>query len=371
MNLANVLPQDTLGDEITGGYVLKLDRPESTDVEGIDYWISPYRANTALRQKQYFLFQDPEGGELHKKQFDYIKKYITDFEDAVNSSDYRNLESGYYPYIDIQSFVDYYILTELARNLDGYRISTFLYKNKDSKGGKLTMGPLWGYDIALGNANFFSAGNPEGWVIDGMGDGDWYAMPFWWQKFRLDPYFNHLLKQRWNFLKTVSINTDYINQFIDACAYEMREAQVRNFERWNILNIYVWPNNYISGTYSNELSITKKWIQDRINWMDTQIQAIPDFTGNENIVSDAVSFSASPNPFTDVVNFKYHLSARRKVEIIIHDVLGRKVQHHSSISDPGMQIIPIVISSTESNIFTYQVLVDGKPAGAGKLVRKN
>lgn len=371
LNLADVLPRDTIGDEITGGYVLKLDRPETTDVEGIDYWISPFRANTRLRQKQYFLFQDPEGGKLHKKQFDYIKKYITDFERAVYSVDYRNLEAGYYPYIDIESFVDYYILTELARDLDGYRISTFLYKDKDSKGGKLKMGPLWDYDIALGNANFFSAGDPVGWVIDGMGDGDGYAMPFWWQKFRLDPYFNHLLKQRWNFLKTVSINTDYINQFIDKSANEMREAQVRNFQKWDILNIYVWPNNYISGTYSNELSIMKKWIKDRINWMDSQIQAIPDFTSERDIMNDAISLSASPNPFDEVVNFKFHLSVRGKVEIIIHDVLGRKVIHHSEMVDPGIQITPITISNTESNVFIYQVLLDGMPADTGKLVRKN
>lgn len=371
LNLATLLPQDTIGDEVTGGYVLKLDRPESTDREGIDYWISPYRANTRLQQRQYFLFQDPEGEELHKKQFEYIKKYITDFENALFSNDYKNFSAGYYPYIDIQSFVDYYIMTELARNLDGYRISTFMYKDKDSKGGKLTMGPLWDYDICLGNANFFSAGSPIGWVIDGMGDGDGYAMPFWWQKFRMDPYFNHLLKQRWNFLKTISINTTYINQFIDARAYELREAQVRNFQKWDILNIYVWPNNYISGTYSNEIKILKNWIRDRINWMDSQIQAIPDYTDNENIMSEAISFSASPNPFVDVVNFKYHLSDKGNVEIVIHDMLGREVLRHNEISEPGMQVTPIRIDNSESNIFTYQVLLDGKHVKAGKLIRGN
>lgn len=57
-----------------------------------------------------------------------------------------------------------------------------------------------------------------------MGDADAYAMPFWWQKLRLDPYFNSLLKRRWNVVKNDFINTNYINNLIDSCAYELREC---------------------------------------------------------------------------------------------------------------------------------------------------
>jgi len=370
-NLATLNPQDTIGDELTGGYILKLDRPEATDVDGKDYWISPYRAATTLQQKEYFLFVDPDGENIVQQQRDYIRKYITDFEDAMYSDNYKDRSAGYYPYVDLQSFADYYILTELARNLDGYRISTFLHKDKDSKGGKLTMGPFWDYDICLGNANFFSAGNTAGWVIDGMGNGDAYAMPFWWQKFRLDPYFNSILKQRWNALKTNYINTTYLNSFIDSCAYELRDAQVRNFTKWNILSTYVWPNNYVGGSYANEITYLKNWLRDRILWMNSQIQPIVDITDvqeKNDMVMDLVTY---PNPFTDKVNFKFYLANGGRFEIIISDMLGRQVLHYNLTAGPGINTIPINIDkSNPSNVYVYQVLVDGKYRMTGKLVRQ-
>lgn len=372
LNLADLNPVDTIGDELTGGYILKLDRPETTDVDGINYWVSPYRAATTLQQKEYFLFVDPEGENIVQQQRDYIRKYITDFEDAMYSDNYNDRAAGYYPYVDLQSFADYYILTELARNLDGYRISTFLHKDKDSKGGKITMGPFWDYDICLGNANFFSAGNTAGWVIDGMGNGDGYAMPFWWQKLRLDPYFNSVLKQRWNVLKNKSINTDYIYKVIDSCAYDLRDAQARNFTKWNILSTYVWPNNYVSGSYANEITYLKTWLSDRMLWMDTQIQAIAEIPQGLHTTNDMImDLVTYPNPFADKVNFKYYIAQGGKFEIIINDMLGRQVLHYNETVEPGIYTIPLTISKTNpSNVYVYQIFVDGKYRMAGKLVRQ-
>ncbi|MFT3751438.1 MAG: CotH kinase family protein [Paludibacter sp.] len=371
LNLAKLKATDLAGDSLTGGYILKLDRPESTDVDGINYWVSPYRAPTTLQQKEYFLFVDPDGQTIQKEQRDYIRNYITNFENALYSDSYKDRAAGYYPYVDLQSFVDYYIITELSRNLDGYRISTFIHKDKDSKGGKITMGPFWDYDICFGNANFFSAGNTTGWVVDGMGNGDAYAMPFWWQKFRLDPYFNSILKQRWNTLKTSYINTTHINNFIDSCANVMYDAEIRNFQKWNILSTYVWPNNYVGGSYANELTYLKNWLRDRITWMDSQIQPIVDITDvqeKNDLVMDLVTY---PNPFTERVNFKYYLANAGKLEIIINDMLGRQILHYSETTEPGMHTIPVTLDkSCTTNVYIYQIFVDGKYRMAGKLIRQ-
>ena len=372
LNIADLNAADTIGDQVTGGYILKLDRPESTDVEGINYWISPYRANTGLQQKEYFIFHDPDGEDLVKKQRDHIRTYITNFENAMYSDSYKDRAAGYYPYVDLQSFVDYYIITELSRNLDGYRISTFIHKDKDSKGGKMTMGPFWDYDICFGNANFFSAGNTAGWIIDGMGDGDAYAMPFWWQKFRLDPYFNSVLKRRWNELKTNYINTTYLNHVIDSCAYDLRDAQARNFATWNILNTYVWPNNYIGGTYTNELNYLKTWLNARINWMDSQIQAITDIIQGIDEQPDLLlDLATYPNPFIDEVNFKFYLAESGKVDIAIYDLLGQQITVHHETVDPGIHNIPLNVDKTASSgVYLYKLMIDGKTRRTGKLVRQ-
>jgi len=372
LNLAKLSVTDTIGDGLTGGYILKLDRPETTDVNEKDYWISPYKAPTAYQQKEYFLHVDPDGSEIKPVQHTYIKNYITNFENALYSTSYTDRINGYYSYVDINSFVDYYIITELSRNLDGYRISTFMYKDKDSKGGKLTMGPFWDYDISFGNANFFSAGNTSGWVVDGMGNADSYAMPFWWQKLRLDPIFNSLLKRRWNVLKTDFINTTCLNNLIDSCANDLRIAQKRNFQTWNILNTYVWPNNYVGGTYENELTYLKNWLRDRITWMDGQIQPIVDvIQAVPELKTISVEVQAYPNPFIEDVNFKCWLPLGAEVEIVIFDILGKQVLSHKEHLSDGISIIPLKINSTAypAGVFMYQLKCDGKIQSSGKLVR--
>jgi len=372
LNLAKLTPTDTIDDALTGGYILKLDRPETTDVNEKDYWISPYRAPTSLQQKEYFLHVDPVGSDLLPVQHEYIKNYITNFENALYSNNYTNPSIGYYSWIDMNSFVDYYILTELSRNLDGYRISTFMYKDKDSKGGKLTMGPFWDYNICFGNANFFSAGNTSGWVVDGMGNADGYAMPFWWQKFRLDPVFNSYLKRRWNMHKDSFINSTYLNHLIDSCAYDLSSAQKRNFQTWNVLNTYVWPNNYVGGTYNNELNYLKNWLRDRIVWMDGQIQPLVDlFAALSKTEVTVVEVRTYPNPFIDEVNFKCLLPSGGNLEILIYDVLGKQVLQHKETLGEGIHTIPLTINASKypAGVFMYQIKLDGKTQQSGKLVR--
>jgi hypothetical protein len=371
LNLATLKETDVFGDQLTGGYILQIDRPDNDDVEGKDYWISPYRARTKLQQKVHFLFMDPKGSVINDFQRYYIQDYITAFEDAMNSENYKDRVTGYYPFIDLNSFVDYYIISELSRNLDGYRISTFLHKDKDSRGGKITMGPFWDYNICFGNANFFSAGNTQGWIIDGMGDGDAYAMPFWWEKFRLDPFFNSHIKKRWNYWIENYINETYLNKFIDSCALELYDAQKRNFKTWNVLGTYVWPNNYVGGTYQNELNYLKTWLRDRIKWMDSQIQPIVDVTlgkfDPEFRILDMVTY---PNPFTENVNFKFYLHRAEEVTIKISDILGREITTYKSNLGEGVHQIPINITSSEESgkVFVYRLYTGNELRTTGKLV---
>lgn len=371
LNLATLKETDVFGDQLTGGYVLQIDRPESNDIEGKDYWISPYRARTKLQQKVYFLYMDPKGTVINDFQRIYIQDYITAFEDAMNSENYKDRITGYYPFIDLNSFVDYYIISELSRNLDGYRISTFLHKDKDSRGGKITMGPFWDYNICFGNANFFSAGNTQGWIIDGMGDADAYAMPFWWEKFRLDPFFNSHIKKRWNYWIENTINETYLNKLIDSCALELYDAQKRNFKTWNVLGTYIWPNNYIGGTYQNELNYLKTWLRDRIKWMDSQIQPIVDITMGkfdpEFRILDMITY---PNPFIESVNFKFYLHRDEEVTIKISDILGREITAYKSYLGEGVHEIPIKLKSSDESgkVFVYRFYTGTELRTTGKLV---
>jgi len=232
------------------------------------------------------------------------------------------------------------------------------------------MGPYWDYDISFGNANFFSAGNPVGWVVDGMNGGDGYAMPFWWDKFRLDPYFNSELKKSWNRWTANYLNASYLGQFIDSCATVLYDAQKRNFQTWNILNTYVWPNNYVGGTYANEINYLKTWLNDRITWMDSQIQALVELPSHVPAATLPMDLITTPNPFTSEVTFRYNLGTPGQVRIGIYDLMGRLVYSHETAAKAGIQEHRVRADELggKASVYLYKVSVNGAVRKTGKLI---
>ena len=86
-----------------------------------------------------------------------------------------------------------------------------------------------------------------------------------------DTTYQNKLKCRWEYLRERSFHQDSIFNFIDSMSLYLNDAQQRNFQRWNILGTYVWPNYYIGNTYQDELTFFKTWISDRLIWIDSNI----------------------------------------------------------------------------------------------------
>ena len=154
---------DTLDNQLTGGYIVKVDK---TSGGGEIAWTSPYLSQAPGNNSINFQLHDPEIDSIHPLQKAYIQDFITDWEIALKISSFTNPSIGYKAYIDVTSFIDYFLLTELSKNVDGYRISSFLYKQRLSEGGKLVAGPLWDYNIAWGNANYCQGDLTTGWEIN-------------------------------------------------------------------------------------------------------------------------------------------------------------------------------------------------------------
>ena len=90
---------------------------------------------------------------------------MASFEDAVFSPSYSNTSGiRYTEYIDINSFTDFLLINELSKNSDGYKLSSYLYKDKDSKGGKLVAGPIWDFDQTYGVSEVCSNYDYTGWT---------------------------------------------------------------------------------------------------------------------------------------------------------------------------------------------------------------
>ena len=179
VNITNIKKTDVLGDALTGGYIFKIDKTEGSASRS---WTSPYKSTNG--QPILVQIDRPKPEDLAEEQFQYAKQFVTDFENNLQTTQYQDSTAGYRKYINDDSFVDYLLLTEVCKNVDGYRLSSFFYKDRDSKGGKLIMGPIWDYNLTYGNANYCN-GNPyQGWAYEfnRICPGDGYQIPFWWNR---------------------------------------------------------------------------------------------------------------------------------------------------------------------------------------------
>ena len=153
VDIAKLDFDDLAGDSLTGGYIIKVDKYTGTG--GTD-WLSDFPDIGG--NHLYIQYHYPEASVMLPQQLDYIEHFMDSFEYALAGPNFTDTLIGYSKYIDVNSFIDLYIINELSKNIDGYRLSTYMYKDRDSNDGKLIMGPFWDYNLAFGNADYCNGG---------------------------------------------------------------------------------------------------------------------------------------------------------------------------------------------------------------------
>jgi hypothetical protein len=298
VNIDQLNYSDTLDNHLTGGYIIKVDKTTSG---GVIAWTSPYTAQTPSTGPMYYQMHDPELDTLHPDQFNYIKSYVDNWETALKSVNFANPQIGFRAFSDEQSFIDFFIVNELSKNVDGYRISTFLHKKRLSEGGKIHAGPLWDFNLGWGNANYCQGGQTSGWEIDfnSVCPGNGANMnPFWLNRMIQDPVFANNLKCRWVDLRTSILSDEKLTNYIDSLGSILAVPADRNYNRWPILGVYVWPNNYVGNTFQEELTYMKNWVLARTAWMDANMFGT---CANLSIESAITELKIIPNPTQDIV----------------------------------------------------------------------
>jgi len=262
---------DISGDALTGGYILKIDRIDSGDKYFNSVFPSVYPQVPSKLSPISYIHVYPTAANILPVQQEYIKNYITKFETSLSKPTYNDPFFGYYDYVDFDALVDYVLVSEFVKSIDAYRLSSFLYKNRDSLGGKLVFGPLWDYDISFGLADY-----GEGWLSSGWEanvtpyEGIW-SNPFWIKKIFNDAVFVNKLAKRWNELNQTVFNLTELLSYMDQAILETKEARDRNFVRWDIIGKYQWPEYFVGQTYEEEVAYLKKWIIQRFIWIDTNL----------------------------------------------------------------------------------------------------
>ena len=231
-----------VGDD---GYLLEIDA--KADAEDITFKVAHigYPIN----------IKDPDV-EIKSEAYNYVVQYLHKADSTLFCENFKDETNGYTKFLDINSFIDWYLINEIAKNNDACFYSS-CYMNL-SKDGKLKMGPLWDYDIAFGNVNYNGCDNPEGW---------WIKKVAWYKRLFEDPNFVNKVKERFEYFYD---KREDIYDEINANAIYLRYAVIENNCKWNTLYTYTWPNNTIWGSYENEVQSMKIWLEKRFQWLNEE-----------------------------------------------------------------------------------------------------
>lgn len=249
VNITSMTETDIAGDALTGGYLMEID-------ERLDgaFW---FRTN----QNVPIVIQEPDPAQ--PEQYDYIKNYVLQAEDALFSPGFADPALGWPAYFDPDTLVNWYLVNELTASQDSaFYSSCWLYK--DRLNPLLSMGPVWDFDISMGNVNYSDSVDPTLW---------WTRGGVWLARFFQDENFAARVAARWNQVKGAQIDT--MLAYVDQTAAGLEAAQQNNYQRWPTLGIRVWPNSQAAGSYAGEVEFMKSWLAQRIAWMDAQFNPAP------------------------------------------------------------------------------------------------
>lgn len=354
VNISKLKPSDNYGDKLTGGYLLQIDRDDD-EIEN-DGWQSNYP------DWKFFVYQDPDYDEITPKQQAYIQNFINVFESLM----YNPLYTGYYPYyVNVESWIDYFLVTEIGKHIDAYKLSFFMYKKRDSNGGKLHFGPLWDFNLGFGNFDFTCSPEPEGWAYKFRETcDDWH--PFWVTKLTDLPQVSHQINCRWFELRDGPLHTDTLLQFINDKAELLADAQERNFERWDILEDYVWPNNFVGETYEAEIGYLKTWLTERLNWMDENMLGDCNlYTDSSSELLSSTDVKVFPNPANEIIFLELPAPPASNTILNLYNIFG---DHITSFS-LKKRLNQLNIGEIPTGMYIYTILKNGSQASKGKIIK--
>jgi hypothetical protein len=361
VDMAHLLNTDNGGDEITGGYILKID--ESSDGAWASNHLPPYASGA---QTIEFHYDEPSDGDITSPQIAYIKGWVRGFEDSLASANYQDTTNGWRKYGANSRFRDYLIFNEVIKDNNAYRKNTYMYKDKLKK---LRMGPVWGMEQAMYSTGDCNASDPTGfaYMYGQACNSSAYLPPFWWERLMTDTMFNRELKCRYTQLRSSVLDTATIFHYIDSLNTYLNvtqgggTAQGRNFTKWPIFGVNL-VNEPGGGpaNYADEISRIKTFIKNRLDWLDTQWSTPGCTLGIAQLLGDEENSYISPNPTTG--NFTTHviLTKQTKVGVTVRNIQGAVVYQKNYTLGSGEHQMNHSLENLPSALYIVTVQQDDR-----------
>lgn len=316
---------ETGGITVTGGYMVKIDYWDNTNS-----WLLGHSPIGFPGLDIHMVQVYPAPDVIVSQQSAYIQQFIYDFENALYGANFTHPTLGYRNFIGVGSFIDYFIISELTRNADGYKKSSYLYKDKDHADGtirKLKAGPVWDFDWSQKDM-WSGSEDGSGWMYTGC-DQDINA-PGWYIRLLQDTLFANELRCRYDDMRRSILSLPSIYAKIDSVANVVSESQKWHFDTWGNLGAATGTPEVgsPSQTFAQEIQKLKDWYARRILWLDANM---PGTLNGCSMLSlaDYVQhgqLSAFPNPFNHGVTLSWEGIDLTGAIITLMDQTGRSIK---------------------------------------------
>ena len=263
VEITEMTPDDIEGEALTGGYFIEIDAYANQEAS----WFESLRGIPVT-------IKSPDDDEITPEQSAYIKDYFNKFETAVFTYGFTSETTGYRKYLNLDSFLQYFIVGELDGNTDYF---WSIYMSKERGEEKFVVGPVWDVDLGFDNDyRTYPIANKTDFIYRSGGSVASSAVKRLVDRILVsDTKARERLKYLWSDARVNRhYNPTYYCKLVDRYAEQLAQSQELNFKRWNILGENVHMNPAVSGSYEGEVQRVKDYLNERFAQLDRIIGTV-------------------------------------------------------------------------------------------------
>jgi hypothetical protein len=355
VDISKLLETDIAGDDVTGGYIFKFDK-------------TPPRGTTIIKGREMVY-----PSELTAEQKYYMTRFLTVYDSILmKTNDFTDPVKGFRKYASDSSLADFFVINEITKNPDVYIYSTYMYKDRNDKDGRMKFGPVWDFDLAFGNTYFQEGNKTTGWqfVVN--------QATMRTTRYFQDTEFVELFQNRYHELRAKTYSNDSILDYFDGLLEQVRLARERNYLVWPVIDQAIFYPGYYIDSYENEVAYMRDWIIKRLEWLDNNVDLIyyPLVrVGNEQIqaISGNLNLRVFPNPFENELMIDFNLEKVGDVQLELYNFSGQlQLKEVVGEVDGYHQVVlnSDKISSLKQGIYVAKLIVDNVPVQSIKVIKR-
>lgn len=364
VDIANLYPYENTSPDITGGYILKVDYWNNQNS-----WLLNYSPIDHPTFDVHMVYVYPKPDSISALQSAFIQDYLNQFETALYGPNFSDPNFGFRKYISTRSWLDYFIVNEVARNGDGFKKSRYFNKEKDHSNGslgKLKAGPVWDFDWAWKDMwdCMYNATDGSAWAYEVNDCNPDVNSPGWFVRMFEDPLFQDEMRCRYEDLRRNIISESYLHALVDSVASVVNESQEWHYLTWGHMGSATGTPEVQapSQSYAEEVQRLKDWISRRLDWLDANIPGTLNgcsMTGLDETTNEP-QVESYPNPFqTDVSLSVAYIPTNGFVRIL--DQTGRLLKRIDiAPEDWNNNAVKIEeLNELPSGVYLFEITLDG------------